>query len=520
MGKYVNPDDKRFKEIVNSTIYVDKTIFIKFMNKVINTSNKYICMSRPRRFGKSTTAMMLVAYYSKGCKSKKLFKRFKISGVKNYKKYLNRYNVIYINMQNAIVGSESINEFLSFIQKQIINELKEEFDCIKKNDNNLINALDKIYNKTKDTFVFIIDEWDSVLRVYNDYNSQITYLRFLTGLLKDQSYIALAYITGIIPIKKQTDQSLLNMFNEYTMFNQYNLSDYTGFTEEEVNILCKEYSMNLEDIKRWYDGYNLSGVSIYNPRSVVCALTNKELGDYWSNTGSYNDIKDYICRDYYGIKDIVLRLLSGESIFIEYTSFENDITIINCVDDILAVLVHLGYLTYDKVLHKVMIPNYEIRLRFIDAIKNSNWKGVSELLNKSKDLLNYTLLGDCNKVAEIINDCHMDNTSIIEYNDENALAFIVRLAYYYANNYYTFYRELQGGKGYADIVLIPFNNFDYPAIIIELKWNKGVTVALNQIKSKNYVKCLKDYHGKVLLVGINYNKKTKKHECLIEEIIV
>lgn len=523
MGIYLNPSNVDFYNAVNhSQIYVDKTELIKYTNKVLFGEQKFICVSRPRRFGKSMAANMLTAYYSRGCDSREMFSRLKIAEAESFEKHLNKYNVIHINMVNFLERSKSIDDMLDYLKKRLLHEIKKEngdVDCFDWND--LISVLDEVFQEKKVPFIFIIDEWDCIFRVHkSDEKSQTKYLNFLRNLLKDQSYVALAYMTGILPIKKYGEHSAINMFTEIAMTNPRELAEFTGFTESEVKALCNEYGMPFDEIKRWYDGYNLKGVSIYNPRSVVMSMTGHDYDNYWTSTETYEALKIYIEMNFDGLKDKVTQLIAGEKIEINPRKFQNDMTTLRSADDIFTLLVHLGYLTYDFYTKQVWIPNSEVAQEFVNSIEDGGWEEVVKAIKSSDELLKATLNCNEEKVAELVDKAHSDNTSILKYNDENSLSCVISLAYYSARKTYTIERELPAGKGYADLVFRPRKNNSNPAMIVELKYDKSAEGALAQIKKKQYTDCLKDYSGEILLVGINYDKDSKCHNCRIEKIIL
>ena len=520
MGIFLNPDNTNFQEAVNSKIYVDKTGMISELNQVIRTEQKYVCISRPRRFGKSMAANMLVAYYSRGCNSKELFQNYKIANDTSFEQHLNQYNVIHINMTRFINNRNNMDESLQYIEEDIIDEIREEMsNLVMPRRITLVNVLDKAYAKYKVPFIFIIDEWDCVFREHKDNETaQRDYLIFLRDLLKNQSYVALTYMTGILPIKKYGDHSALNMFTEICMTNPREYAEFTGFTEDEVKALCERFQMSYEETKRWYDGYDLKGISIYNPRSVVMSMTGHDYDNYWTLTERYDLLKDYIQMNLDGLQDTIIELLAGEKVKIDTTTFTNDMVTFQSADDVLTLLVHLGYLTYDFTTKEVSIPNNEIAEQFASTIRNMDWSEVTQLLKRSEDLLKATLNCDARKVAELIEQCHQDNTSILSYNDENSLSCVISLAYYAARKDYFMIRELPTGKGYADIVFLPRKNRNVPALVIELKWNQTADTAIQQIRQKQYTDSLAEYSGNILLVGINYDKKEKQHTCLIEEV--
>jgi hypothetical protein len=364
----------------------------------------------------------------------------------------------------------------------------------------------------------IIDEWDCIFRENKkDTTAQNLYLDFLRNFLKDKSYVGLAYMTGILPIKKYGTHSALNMFDEFSMTNPRELAEFVGFTESEVKQLCIQYNMDFEETKRWYDGYQFENIEhIYSPRSVVASMTSHCFDSYWNQTETFEALKDYIVLNYDGLKDIIIELLAGKRRKIDTSFFSNDMTTFKGVDDVLTLLIHLGYLGYDFSNKEVFIPNSEVASEFVTSIKDADWNEVVKALQNSEELLQATWNQDTTAVAEGLEQAHFE-TSILKYNDENSLACVISLAYYSARTYYTQVRELPTGKGFADLVFLPRkNHLDKPAIVVELKWDKSAKGAIAQIKEKNYCKALEDYQGNLLLVGVNYDVKTKKHECEIE----
>ena len=518
MGIYLNPGNIDFQRALNSEIYIDKSELIKYTNAKLFTEQQFICVSRPRRFGKSIAANMLTAYYSSGCDSKEMFSRLKIANSESFEKHLNKYNVIRLDIQKFANKTANVDDMLKLLQKRVINELRKTFE-INDDETDLPFVLEEVFDENQQPFVFVIDEWDCVLREQkNSAEDQKTYLNFLCDLFKGQSYVALAYMTGILPIKKYGKHSAINMFTEIAMTNPRELAEFTGFTEIEVKALCDEYDMPFDETKRWYDGYNLKGLSIYNPRSVVMSMTGHDYDNYWSSTENYEALKVYIEMNFDGLKDKITQLIAGEKIVINPGKFQNDMTTLRSADDIFTLLVHLGYLTYDFYTKQVWIPNSEVAQEFVNSIEDGGWEEVVKAIKSSDELLKATLNCDEEKVAELIDKAHSENTSILKYNDENSLSCVISIAYYSARKTYTIERELSAGKGYADLVFRPRKNNSNPAMIVELKYDKSAEGALEQIKKKQYVDCLKDYSGEILLVGINYDKDDKCHNCKIEKI--
>ena len=391
MGILLNPDNIDFQEALNSEIYVDKTNLLSYTNKVLRTEQKYICVSRPRRFGKSMAANMLTAYYSRGCNSRKMFSSYKIAKADSFEKHLNKYNVIHINMVDFLSEANNIEEMIEEIQKAVLFELTNEFSDVRFYDNKkLARSLKDIFAKHSVPFIFVIDEWDCIFREHkNDTESQTKYLDFLRNLLKNQSYVALAYMTGILPIKKYGKHSAINGFYEYSMTDAKPISEFTGFTESEVKSLCDQYDKPFEQMKRWYDGYCLDDISIYNPKSVVESILRNNFGNYWTKTETYEALKVYIQINFDGLQDKVIKLIAGEKVKINPDKFQNDMTTFNSVDDVLTLLVHLGYLTYND--NMAWIPNSEVAQQFINSIEDGGWEEVMRSIKVSDELLKATL---------------------------------------------------------------------------------------------------------------------------------
>lgn len=530
MGSYLNSGNALFKMAVNSQIFVDKSMLIDATNRYLNTMQRFICVSRPRRFGKSVAADMLAAYYDRSVDSFALFEHLEISSQKSYGIHLNQYDVIKLNMQEFLSGTKNVDEMLERIQKFLIFDLLDAYHQVRfRDEKSLIQVMKDVYSHTGHPFVILIDEWDCLFREYkHSEEAQKKYLDFLRAWLKDQSYVALAYMTGILPVKKYGSHSALNMFTEYSMTEPGDMAPYFGFTEDEVQTLCETYQMNFEEARAWYDGYGLIQhskdgdicYSMYSPKSVVEAMLRHKFGTYWNQTETYEALKLYIQMNLDGLKDAVVQMLAGETVPINTGTFANDMTSFSSKDDVLTLLVHLGYLTYDSENETVAIPNKEVSQEYINAISTMGWHEVMDAVQASRKLLQALWNMDADTVAQGIEQAHQE-ISILQYNDENALSCTINLALYFAREYYTIIRELPTGKGYADICYIPRKLYaDKPAIVVELKWDKTAEGAIAQIKEKQYVNALKEYRGNLLLAGINYDRETKKHYCIIEKLIM
>ena len=520
MGIYFNPNNGSFRQAVRSEIYIDKTGLIKHMNKLLGTENKCVALSHARRFGKSQAAGMLDAYYSLGSDSKELLAPFEIAKEPEFELHLNKYNVIHLDV-SSFEGTYK-DKIVAGLFDRLYANIQQSIPNILSRDCPISEILDDVYQKTGHQLVIIIDEWDCVVRNYTDRPDVVhEYLQFLHDLFKSEeskSFLALAYITGILPIKKIENESALNNFDEYTMLDSGNLSQYYGFTEEEVKELCQKYNMEFDSIKAWYNGYLINGLHMYNPNSVVSAMRRHQIASYWKNTSSFTMINKLIQLNYAGLKDDILELMAGGRVDINTIKFQNDFTNVYSKDDALTALVHLGYLGYDAENNEAYLPNYEVATAFQAALETGSWHEVAESIAACDRLLKATIRKQPDKVAEYIELAHESYASVFKYNDENSLSCVLTMAYFTAPAYYNIIREMPAGKGFADMVLIPRKDSgNRPAMVIELKWDKSADTAIRQIKEKRYAGVLKDYADKILLVGINYDKETKKHECVIEE---
>ena len=439
MGIYLNPPADGFEDILKDDIYVDKTELISYINQTIGTSRKLTCFSRPRRFGKSFAAQMLVAYYSKGARSAHLFDQLKIAKIiedqGHYTQYLNQCDVLFWDMTWFITNSQKIEDTVKNLQKKIISELKREFsDCIDEDTTTLPEALLQISAMTGRKFFIIIDEWDALFReARSDQKLQEEYIQLLRGLFKGvqvSRFISGAYMTGILPIKKYGTQSALTDFYEYTMLEPGPLAKFVGFTEGEVKTLCEQQNLDFEQTKKWYDGYCFGGTGhIYNPNSVMKAIFNKRFNNYWTQTETYESLRVYIDLNFDGLKDTLVDLIGEKHCKIDTGSFQNDMTSLKNKDDVLTLLVHLGYLAYDIDKKEVYIPNEEIRQEFIRAIKNGKRQELVKAIERSDQLLDATIRMDEETVAEIMEEVHQSNTSPQFYNNEQALQSVVIMAY-------------------------------------------------------------------------------------------
>lgn len=522
MGVYFNPSNGSYTQARNSQIFVDKTGLIEYLNKRIATEEKCIALSHARRFGKSHAAGMIDAYYSLGCDSTRLFEDTEIAKSSDFKKYMNKYNVIHLDISS--VWDFHKEDLVESIHERVCEDFQKEYTDTLNYDKDLYLLIQEIYSRSRIPFVIIIDEWDCVIRNSNDKELVHRYLQFLHSLFKSEeskSFLALAYITGILPIKKIQDESALNNFREYTMLDSYPITEYYGFTEEEVKGLCREYDMDFESTKAWYNGYLIDGVHMYNPNSVSMAMDRHKFDSYWKNTSSFSSVNTFINMNYAGLKDDVMTMLAGGKVRVNTNLFQNDFSTVASKDDALTALIHLGYLGYDSDRKRAYIPNYEVATAFEAALQTGVWKEIAKAISICDELLDETIDGNADRVAELIELAHETYTSVLNYNDENSLSCVLTMAYFTAPAYYDIIREHPAGKGYADFIFKPRANAGWrPAMVVELKYNQSADTAIRQIKEKRYQGALSGYGDKILLVGINYEiegEDKKHHTCVIEE---
>ncbi len=519
MGTLLNIGNAGFQSARNGE-YVDKSGLISIVNRTLFTERRFSCVTRSRRFGKSMAAKMLNAYYDHSCDSRALFYDLEIATDPSFEQHLNKYAVIYLDMTNFL--GELNDEIVSKIKAKLKAEIIATYPSISAtDDDDVMDTLLKAHSATGDTFFFIIDEWDAICREFKPGTTAMDdYVNWLRRMFKSvNAYDAFAgvYMTGILPIKKYNTQSALNNFIEYSMVEPVTMGRYFGFTKDEVCALSDKYNMDFDELMKWYDGYQIGDeLSIFNPNSVMMALNSRRCRSFWATTGAYDAVANYIQMNFEGLKDDIIRMLAGERCKVDPTGFGNDMFDIRCKDDVLTVLIHLGYLSYNWRKDECYIPNREVTGEMVNAVKTNNWKPVVDALQKSEELLQSTLDGDEEAVAQGVENAHDENTSILSYNNENSLACVLSIAYFYARNDYLIHRELASGKGFADIVLIPRKHVDSPAIVLELKVNKDADSAIDQIHRKQYPAKIAEYADSLLLVGINYDRKTKLHTCRIE----
>lgn len=520
MGNYLNIGNAGFTAIRKGT-YVDKSGLIAFINRTLGTADKLNCISRPRRFGKSFAAKMLYAYYDKSCNSRELFEDLEISKSPDFEEYLNHYPVIYLDITLFISRACDLKDIIRDISNAVTEEIVEAYGQEVRGAD-LAETLIRTAKSSGEKFIMIIDEWDALFReAKDDRRVQREYISLLRGLFKSNwtdSIFDAVYITGILPIKKYGTQSAMTDFNEYTMIQPEPIERYTGFTEDEVEKLCIGSRLSFEEVKKWYDGYVLGdSVHIYSPKSVMDAVQRNRIGNYWTQSETYESLRLYIDLDEDGLKESIIQMLGGAKIRIDTGTFQNDMTTITSKDDVLTLLVHLGYLGYDIAERCVYIPNEEVREEFVRAVTAGKHTEIAKLIRNSDQLLESTINMDEEAVAEAIEKAHKEGTAPTFYNNEQALRSVIRVAYISCLDEFLRIEELPSGHGYADVVFLPKKTSSLPLLVIELKWNKTDQGAIRQIKRKDYPQALKGYGGDILLIGINYDTASKKHTCRIEK---
>ena len=520
MGTYINIGNAGFQSVRNGE-YVDKSRLIAVVNGTLFTERRFSCVTRCRRFGKSLAAKMLAAYYDRSVDSRALFEDLQIVHDPSFEKHLNKYPVIYLDL-SAFTERFKNDSIVDRIKEKLREDILEAYPQVKvKDDDDLMEVLLRINDATGDTFILIVDEWDAICREFPTTSPAMdNYVGWMRRMFKDVNaarVFAGVYMTGILPIKKYKTESALNNFIEYSMVEPVDMGQFFGFTKDEVRALAAKHGMDFDELEKWYDGYQIGDeLSMFNPNSVMQAVRTRRCRSFWASTGAFDAVAHYINMNYEGLKDDVIRMLAGGRCKVNPTKFQNDISIIRNKDDVLTVLIHLGYLSYDWRKSECYIPNSEVAGEMVNAVEANNWKPVVDALEASEQLVQAVLDGDAEAVARGVEAAHDEHTSILSYNNENSLACVLSIAFYYARNNYIIHRELPTGKGFADLVLIPRKNVDSPAIVLELKYNRDADAAIDQIKRRQYPAKLDGYTDRLLLVGINYDRESKQHTCRIE----
>lgn len=524
MGVFLNPGSDMFRRGRRTRIYVDKSGLIAYLNSVLGTERMYVCVSRPRRFGKSMAANMVSAYYDRTVDGAVEFAGMAIADDPSFDEQRNAYDVIKINIQEFLSSTSDVDALLARLQSLVCRELQVAYPEVEPLvPGDLAQTMADINAQTKRQFVIIIDEWDCLMRERQaDHAAQKAYLDFLRLWLKDRPYVALCYMTGILPVKKYGSHSALNMFDEFSMVAADEMAPYMGFTEDEVRDLCATWGRDFDECKAWYDGYRLDGAgSVYNPQSVVRAMQTGRFGSYWTRTETYEALKRYIDMDFDGLHAKVVELVAGGCVPVNPDTYANDMTTFARADDVLTLLVHLGYLGYDFGRGEAFVPNREVAGEFANSVADGGWDEVARSIAASERLLDALLAGDVEAVAHGVERAHEDAASVIAYNDENALACTLRLAFFSANRRYRLVREAPAGKGFADLLMVPLASAgDIPGVVVELKWNASPEEALAQIRERGYARAFGPRAPQcgIVLCGIAYDAKNKRHACVIERV--
>ncbi len=513
---YLNTQEsyKNFVHLVNSEVFIDKSMIIKILNRRLNTTNKFICITRPRRFGKSEITNLIESYYTKAIDAKPIFDKLSISKENTYDAHLNKYNTIKIDFS---IKKEIPEDYSSYISR-IINEISEDLcNAYQHIDFSKYDTLSNKFLATDDEFIFIFDEWDFIFNkgIYVSHHED--FLDFLRVLLKGRSYVSLCYMTGILPIKKHSSGSALNMFEEYTLLDDGVFEEFFGFTEDEVHSLSNKHNMPYEELEHWYNGYKMeSGLKIFNPRSVNIAILKKKCKSYWVNTGAMNEVLEYLEIDPIGVRDDVVRMVGHEEIEIDdIEEFRAGQQPPQTKEEIYSAMITLGFLTYSEGL--LSIPNRELMGEFEKALKDKCFSGEVDMFKESRLMLKATLARDTETMAKILHNIHNREISLYDYNHENGLSSVVSLAYLSARSKYIIKKEEHTGRGRADFIFHPLTSRDIP-IVIELKRNKGTQVAIDQILQQEYASTLFErYKRNILIVGIDYTEG-KDHTCQVMEL--
>ncbi|WP_283682261.1 AAA family ATPase [Parablautia sp. Marseille-Q6255] len=533
MGIYVNSKTAYtlYKSETEKPYFVDKTRMLEELFPLVRTGNNHVCITRPRRFGKTVAANMIAAFFSEGCDSGDIFDTLQIAAVSGYDEYRNQFPVIHISFHELDGACSSYREYIGRMERRLVRDIRKEYQQadIEETDS-VADVLLELHAQEGTRFIFVFDEWDFIFHQnFITEQDRKEYLLFLRNLLKDRPYVRLAYMTGILPIAKYSSGSELNMFSEYTMASEERFSEYFGFTEQEVDLLFERYQeqkwqseqVTREDLKKWYDGYHTkAGERLYNPRSVVLALSNNNLGNYWTSSGPYDEIFYYIQNNVDAVRDDLALMVSGNAVPVRIWEYAATAQELKTKEQILSAMVVYGFLSYENGM--ISIPNRELMDQFADMLKRETSFGyVYRLAKESERMLQATLLGDTETMERILEQTHDMETPILSYNHETELSAVVNLAYLSARDYYRVEREEKAGKGFVDFIFYPETSSVKDGIILELKIDHSPEAAIAQIREKNYAIRFAGklpQTGRILLVGISYDKDKKKHHCKVEEL--
>lgn len=540
MGTYLNSITPYtlYKSESLSPYFVDKTLMLRELFPYVSAGNRHICITRPRRFGKTIMANMISSFFQKASDSSDVFDSLAISQVDDYRRYKNQYNVIRIDFSKMPRNCDSYTQYIERIEALLIEDVKEAFPQVKINEADAVgDILESVFVQCGEKFIFVLDEWDFIF--HRDFINEIDkekYVAFLSNLLKDRPYVVLSYMTGILPIAKYSSGSELNMFAEFTMVNSSMFGEYFGFTDDEVDDLYRRYivesdrqhkekSVTRKGLRDWYNGYyTKSGERVYNPRSVVFALQFNNLANYWTSSGPYDEIYYYIRNNISDVRDDLALMISGESVTAKIQEYAATSMNLSTRDEIYSAMVVYGFLSYLN--GKVCIPNRELMEKFDELlVKNESLGYVYRLAKESEKMLKATLAGDTLTMERILEFAHNTEVPLLSYNHETELSAIVNLVYLAARDSYRVEREDKAGKGYVDFIFYPYDT-TADCIILELKVDHTPDEAIAQIIDKKYaLKFMpklagqKIYTGRILAVGIGYWKESKKHSCKVEEIL-
>lgn len=535
MGTFLNSrmPFEAYKSVVSGRYFVDKSKLIEELLPALGTEERFYCITRPRRFGKSVMANMVGAFFGKGEDASLIFNTLDISKCNNYRKHLNNHNAIYIDFSEMPRDCTTYTQYITRFQNGINQDLAAAYPHLEIRVSDAVwDILTDIFQKTGDKFIFVIDEWDAVFHMpFVREEDKKAYLLFLKSLLKGKVYAEFAYMTGILPIAKYSSGSEINMFLEYDMATKIKFGEFFGFDDSEVDVLFEIYRNSTkkvriarEDLSIWYDGYyTASGDRMYNPRSVVCALTDNQISNYWTSSGPYDELFYYVRNNIEDVKDDIALMTAGEHIPIKLEGYAATTAQLHTKNQIFSAMVVYGLLTYNQADGQVSIPNRELMLKFNDLLmSNENFGYVHRLAAESSRMLKATLEGNTQTMVEILEYAHDTESPIFSYNSEIELSAVVNLVYLAARDRYRVEREDKAGKGYVDFIFYPERKAD-DGIILELKIDHTPDEAIRQIRDKKYALRFRGklgeppkYTGRILGVGIGYNRKTKKHSCKIE----
>ena len=525
MGRYVNPDNEYFRTLIQSGRYVDKTALVSYMNSVLFSTQDQVVLTRPHRFGRTTACEMLAAYYSAGCDSKDLFAGLSAEKDPEYREHLNSHPVLFLRMQDFITADHIAGEpVVHNICRAVQEDLAKEYpSVVPGRDDDLPEYLCRVADQTGRRFIIIIDDMDLVFHHGKDDPDlrwhYFCFLRLLSRTSLTAHFLDGAFMTGLLPPMRMNTESGLSDYHEYTMVWQNLKEEYLGFTEAEVEEICRKYHVDMKEMKLWYQGYPMRRLgTVYCPYSVLQAAETGTFACHWEADASVKVLEKYLFLDVYRMKDAVEDLMNTGRTEVYRDVFNYDIARINTTDDVLDLLTHLGCLAYDRASHTVSIPNYEVHRYFVKALGQLH-SPYRYMVERSDAVLEAIAEMDEETVSAVFELIH-SRYSKGRYSDAGILRVAITTAFCNSEDgSYIAWEKLASAEGLAAVLLRPRKDSGVLPALVEMREGGPSENAIAHLEEA-YAGLLqkKGYQGDVMLVGVWYDRETGKHACRMERM--